>query len=397
MKLFQILILLLIQIYSFAQTAKEREDELLSLKAEEEWGGKRQQALELLSVDKFNMVAIDYLLRLYYKANQKDSIIMFYENLINSNKKSPIPYLIRVKLAWNRYESLSSSEKISYLKKAYLLDSNNIEINDMLGNFAYAAFNKEFNNHSPKDTIKKYANSSIAYFTNLFNYNEEYREWVKYPLIQLTNYTCDSINNLKFKNYDQQHLYFPVEPLLGLPNGWETNYNIDVINYSENFAQLGVSFAYGKILWLGKFLKALEEPVLMDSLSGSIFRFTWLRSFDYPIVIGLINNYHHCSLYWKVSDGAGGYEPGKLVINKSKELTQKEWDEFIRKIDSMKFWDMGTSASEAPGLDGSEWVLEGKEKTHYHFVYRWSDSVVKGICLDLLKMTDLDIEEMNIY
>jgi hypothetical protein len=396
-KLFQILILLLIQISSFAQTVKEREDDLLSQKAEEEWGGKRQQALELLSIDKFNIVAIDYLLRLYYKADQKDSIIIFYENLINSNKNSPIPYLIRVKLAWNRYESLSASEEFSYLKKAYLLDSNNIEINYMLGDNAYYTFNKEFKDHGQIDTIEKYANISIVFFTNLFNYNKEYREWLKFPLIQLTNYTCDSVNNLKFKNYHQQHLFFPVEALLGLPNGWETNYNIDVMNYSVNFAPLGVASAYGKIQSLGKFLTALEEPVLRDSLPGLIYRFTWLRSFDNPIVIGLINNNNHCSLYWKVSDGAGGYEPGKLVINKSRELTQKECNGFIRKVNSMKFWDIATPDSEAPGFDGAEWVLEGKEPMHYHFVYRWSDSEIKGICLELLKMTDLEIEEMNIY
>ena len=71
----------------------------------------------------------------------------------------------------------------------------------------------------------------------------------------------------------------------------------------------------------------MNEPILRDSLPTKIYRFTWLRSFHKPIVIGIENANDTITLYWKVTDGAGGYEPENMVNNKSKKPTIKEWQD----------------------------------------------------------------------
>jgi len=128
-----------------------------------------------------------------------------------------------------------------------------------------------------------------------------------------------------------------------------------------------------------------------------VFRFTWLRTFNNPIVIGLENNNDTITLYWKVCDGEGGYEPGKLILNKKKQLSLNEWTQFQQTIDKLNFWKLETAQNEIMGTDGAQWILEGKELGRYHIVDRWSGGNIEPICLDLLKMTDLKIKKDEIY
>jgi len=371
----------------YSQTIEELELDLRSYKSDEGWGKKKDKALELIALDKFNIIAIDYILQLYDDSNQKDSITFFFEKLIKENIESPVPYIIRVQLS--KYESLNYTKKINYLKKAYNLDSANIEVNYSLAKLYYILFNKEFKKNRKKENLGYYARNSIIYLTNLCSVDYRYIETLKYPLIQLSNYLGDKKDIAKYKNYKFQSLYFPISEFAELPNDWMTNYGFDVINNIES--------AIFHINWYSKHLKALEEPVLTDSLSTKIFRFTWLRTFHNPIVIRLENNNDTISLYWKVCDGAGGYSPGKLIINERKKLTQKDWENFISKVKSINFWNLQTVENEFLGTDGAQWILEGKEFKKYHVVDRWSGGKIGPICIDLLKLTDLKIKDDDIY
>lgn len=392
-------ILLLINIISFSQTVKELEYELSYFKSGETWGNKKEKAYKLLEIDGLNAKAIDYLVEVFGRNNQKDSITILFDKIIKNNPNSPAPYLIRARERNAHFAGLTYTQEINYLKKAKELDSDNIEVIYMLGKLYYELFNNEYDNNREKENLDYYAKNSILYLSELCEQKESLKESLKFPLLQLANYLGDA-NKLKlFEDYKVQSSYFPISAFVDLPNDWKTDYSVNVIDFvsDSEFKVSGVESAIFHINWYAEHLKALEEPVLSDSLPTKVFRFTWLRTFNNPIAIGLENNNDSITLYWKVCDGEGGYEPGKLIENKKKQLSLNEWTLFLQRIDSLNFWKLETAENEILGTDGAQWILEGKELGRYHVVDRWSGGKIAPLCLDLLKMTDLKIKKDEIY
>ena len=158
--------------------------------------------------------------------------------------------------------------------------------------------------------------------------------------------------------------------------------------------------------WFSKHLFAMKEPLLFNKNSNrECFRFLWLRTFHEPVAIRIERNNNDVYLFWKKCDGAGGYEPGNLIINKRKKLTTSHWNTFTSKIDSINFWT--ENVNDFGGLDGSEWILEGASPINYHVIHKWSpkgrgtesDDIEKyyKICRYLIDLTDLEISEELIY
>ena len=390
---------LLISITSFSQTVKELEYELSYFKSGEEWGNKKDIAYKLLGIDKLNANAIDYLIEVFGRNNQKDSIDLLFSRLIKENPKNPEPYLLIARERNAHFVGLTYTQQINFLKEAFKLDSVNAEAIYLLGKLYYELFIQEFNKNKEKANLDYYSTNSIRYFSILCSQNNRYKEALQFPLLQLAYYLGDDNRVKLYENYKVQSSYFPISAFVDLPNDWQTNYSINVIDFVSEFEfkVSGVESAIFHINWYSKHLKALEEPILSDSLPAKVFRFTWLRSFDNPIVIGLENNNDSIILYWKMCDGAGGYEPGKLIKDKKKQLSMNEWTLFLQKIDTLGFWNLKTTENEILGLDGAEWILEGKELGRYHVVDRWSGGNIEPICLDLLKMTDIKIKDDDIY
>jgi len=389
---------LLINITSFSQTVKELEHELSYVKSTEKWDNKKDIAFKLLKIDKLNTKAIDYLVKVYGRNNQRDSISVLFDNIINNNLNSPEPYLIRVRDRNAYFAGLTNKQKIEYLKKAKELDSNNIEAIYMLGKTYYELFINEYdkNEHT---TLDYYARNSIQFFSELCEQNENFKESLKFPLLQLANYIGDDNKKKLFENYKSQSSFFPISSFIDLPNDWKTNYSVNVIKFvpKSEFKISGVESAVFHVNWYAENLEALEELILSDSLSLKVYRFTWLRTFDNPIVIGLKNNNDSITLYWKVCDGKGGYEPGKIIENKSKELNLNEWKDIVSNINSIDFWNLPSIKSEISGTDGAQWILEGKELGRYHVIDRWSGGEIKKLCKQLINLTDLKIKESDIY
>jgi hypothetical protein len=147
--------------------------------------------------------------------------------------------------------------------------------------------------------------------------------------------------------------------------------------------------------WYSKHLFALREPIIFtDKSSCEIYRFTWLRTFHNPVAIRIEKLDSIYSLTWKLSSGAGGYEPGKIVINKHKTIDKQTWETFINKLNEINFWSLPTNENENLGLDGSQWILEGKTPKHYTVVDRWTpnkNSKYYDCCNFLIELTDLKI------
>ena len=169
--------------------------------------------------------------------------------------------------------------------------------------------------------------------------------------------------------------------------------------------------------WYSKHLNAMKEPVIyVDNTLNEIYRFTWLRSFHHPIAIRIEKQENKYMLYWKVCNGAGGYDPGELIIDKKKTLDENTWTEFKKLLDQVDFWNLQTSeriptrmvkmtdgslAEEVTiGTDGAQWILEGRINPQYHVVVRWTpnkESTYYQCCDFLIKLTDIEINDRDKY
>lgn len=148
--------------------------------------------------------------------------------------------------------------------------------------------------------------------------------------------------------------------------------------------------------WYTKHLKALHEPSLWESSKTQktqTYRFLWLRSFHHPIAVRLDLKLDRRSLLTtKISSGHGGYEPGRLIKNRRRELNKEETDWFLGRIEELKFWSLPTKEPEEPNvirLDGAEWILEGIKDGEYHLVERWSPDKGAVHALGIVMLIDL--------
>jgi hypothetical protein len=155
-----------------------------------------------------------------------------------------------------------------------------------------------------------------------------------------------------------------------------------------------------RVNWYSKQLIALKDPIIFsDNSTKEIYRFTWLRSFHNPIAIRLERLDNDYKLYWKLCSGAGGYAPGKLIIDKQKTIDQNTWDVFKMLLDQINFWRLNTT-EEVMGTDGAEWIIEGKKSQQYQVVDRWTpnhDSRYYKCCDYLIRLTDFVIADKDKY
>jgi hypothetical protein len=153
------------------------------------------------------------------------------------------------------------------------------------------------------------------------------------------------------------------------------------------------------VKWYSKHLYAMKEPILYNrKFDKEIYRFTWLRTFHNPISIRIEKEGENYKLIWKLCNGAGGYEPGDLIVDKEKLIDKITWDEFKTKISNADFWNLDIGR-QTLGLDGAEWILEGVTSNNYYVVNMWSPT--KGnfydCCSYLIDLTDLNIKNREKY
>ena len=151
--------------------------------------------------------------------------------------------------------------------------------------------------------------------------------------------------------------------------------------------------------WYSVFLFAMREPVLLsDSSQTETYRFLWLRTFHNPVAIRIEKQQNIYLLTWKLCNGAGGYEPRQFTIAKQKQIDNITWERFKTLLNETGFWNMDTEVKRM-GLDGSQWILEGKDAYKYHVVDRWTprDGGYFQCCDFLIGLTDLAIDKDDKY
>lgn len=154
--------------------------------------------------------------------------------------------------------------------------------------------------------------------------------------------------------------------------------------------------------WYSGQLKALKEPSLWqmskDVQSKQAYRFLWLRSFHHPVAVRLeVQPDGSGILTTKVTSGAGGYEPGKLIEDSTKNVSKEAVRSFLAHVDEVKYWGLPTREPANPNtvnLDGAQWVLEGVRGGNYKIVDRWSPE--KGPIRDLGLAITIDLAGMKL-
>jgi hypothetical protein len=153
-------------------------------------------------------------------------------------------------------------------------------------------------------------------------------------------------------------------------------------------------------------LYTMKEPVIYtDTSHNEIYRFSWLRSHDHPVIIRIEKQDCKYMLYWKYYSWKY-YEdvwsnPEKcLMIVKQKEVDENTWNEFKHLLTQVDFWNLATTKNDGLNLHGAQWILEGKKNSQYHVVDRWSPhkkSKYYQCCDFLIKLTDLRMPNRNKY
>jgi hypothetical protein len=121
--------------------------------------------------------------------------------------------------------------------------------------------------------------------------------------------------------------------------------------------------------WYSKHLRAMKEEPLYspDGEWVESYRFLWLRSFHNPVAVRIWKCGSVRFVSVKELDGAGGYDPGKLKLERKRELTPDEWREFMRYLEDSCYWQLPTQ-DDTIGFDGAQWIFEGVKGGRYHVV-----------------------------
>lgn len=150
--------------------------------------------------------------------------------------------------------------------------------------------------------------------------------------------------------------------------------------------------------WYDKHLKMMSEKSLLDisDAETETYRFLWLRTFDHPIFVRITRNQNEVKLFTTELDGAGGYEPGKVLRSNEITLEQEDFYNFLNLLENADYWNLPADNKE-DGNDGAEWILEGVKNGRYHFVERWSPRTgeYREACLHLLKLSGVDLDRLK--
>jgi len=156
--------------------------------------------------------------------------------------------------------------------------------------------------------------------------------------------------------------------------------------------------------WYAKHLSALKEPSLWELSKvqkTQSYRFLWLRTFNHPVAIRVdVHIDGTAQLTTKMTSGAGGYDPGRLIQNAAVTLTREQTHWFLGQIQGHNFWKLPSVLETPGGPDGAQWVIEGVKDGAYHFVDRWSpkDGEIRALGLFMVdELAKMELSAKEVY
>ncbi len=139
-------------------------------------------------------------------------------------------------------------------------------------------------------------------------------------------------------------------------------------------------------------------PDIKNLQAKEVYRFYWSRTFHHPVLITVIvNNDEQGVLNLRVTGGAGGYEPGKLIENKDTYIKAEEIHNLREIVNSNQFWKQRITRDF--GLDGASWTIEVKYKNKYYFGGQWSpkSGSIRNIGMYMINMSGLNLAPNEVY
>lgn len=121
-------------------------------------------------------------------------------------------------------------------------------------------------------------------------------------------------------------------------------------------------------------LKPLQEKPLAafsDSVNEN-YRFLWIPSFDPAVAIRVWREGDKKFLSGKIAAGEG-FTVKKSASNIRKNLTENEWEEFLKVLERSGFWSKPLfEIDDEPIYDGAFYIYEGKKDRRFHEIHRFT-------------------------
>lgn len=137
--------------------------------------------------------------------------------------------------------------------------------------------------------------------------------------------------------------------------------------------------------WYGAQLRAAGAQSLCSdaNIAQEVYRLAWIPSFHHTVIVRIERRGGDYSLSAVELSGAGGYDPGTPQRHIAMALRESEWKAWLVLVTESRFWQAQTVAADTVfdstgthvdfmGLDGAQWVLEGRRGDEYHAVDRWT-------------------------
>lgn len=129
--------------------------------------------------------------------------------------------------------------------------------------------------------------------------------------------------------------------------------------------------------WYPRHWDAADEPSLSErtmtpiSAETSTLRFTWLPTFDHPVIVRIERSGNNARLVAKKLSGQGGFEPGTIDRGVDRPLSSLELAKLDLILSKTKVLELRATNCDG-GTDGSQWIVEGIDRKGYIFVNRFS-------------------------
>lgn len=348
----------------------------------------REIARELTKQDTTNIVAYNFLFRSFNARGEVDSIKILTEEFNKKLEKdrnrkyyhwSSIFYFNDTTYIDNSIRFIKVNEKNYKNKRKYKV------LASKLAEHYYSLFMYQIKREFRNDSIIKCAEKAAYYLHEAYLKDEDKYSAYIYPYIQLKYFLKEDIDSITNKYKDLEYLYiFPIIGFAEYPKDWIRDYRADLITKTWSFIF--------RDDWYSKHYKALkEERLYLTNTDKEIFRFVYLPSFDNPISVRVekINNDYLLTV--KKTNGKGGYGEGRLVYKRKKKITENQWEELMKMVNSINEWEVFYKESLYITLDGESWLFEHLSPDGYKVrdVDNPEDEF-KTLGLYLLKLAEID-------
>lgn len=147
-----------------------------------------------------------------------------------------------------------------------------------------------------------------------------------------------------------------------------------------------------------EFLTKFKEKSF-EKLSKSVdenYRFIWIPSFHSPVLIRVLKTGDKRFLIAKTASGEG-FNIGKISMEKTVNLTEEQWNNFLKLLDDASFWNNPTlDKDDEPVTDGAVYIFEGNKNKKFHEIHRATPSKeFRELGGYLINLTELKTEYEN--